>query len=114
MSASALTLLDEASYHGRLAATPGVALVLFGSPDCGTCRVAEQRLPLAAPSGAVLYKVDVQRATALARAFDVFHLPELFLYRDGHFHARLRCEISAAALASALQAALSCPAEEEP
>jgi thioredoxin 1 len=106
--------LDESSYHRRLAATPGLALVLFGSSGCGACRVAEARLPAAVPSGATLFKVDVQRATALARAFAVFHLPDLFLYRDGHFHARLRCEISAPALAAALGEALALPAEEEP
>ncbi|MCU0933988.1 MAG: thioredoxin family protein [Thiobacillaceae bacterium] len=114
MHDAALPALDESSYHPRLAATPGIALVLFGSPECGGCRVAERRLPSAAPPGTSLFKVDVRQATGLARALDIFHLPELLLYRDGHFHARLRCEISAAALASALHAALSRPAEEEP
>lgn len=106
--------LDEASYHARLAATPGIALVLFSSPDCGTCRVVEKRLPEAVPAHAALFKVDVQRATALARAFDIFHLPDLFLYRDGHFHARLNCEIAAPALAAAVARALGAPPEEEP
>ncbi len=114
MTRAKLTDLDEASYHPRLAATPGLALVLFGGPDCGACRVAESRLPAAVPAGVSLFKVDVQRATALARAFDIFHLPELFLYRDGHFHARLACEISPPALAAALDRALAAPAEEEP
>lgn len=114
MTRADLIALDEASYHRRLASTPGLALVLFGGPDCGACRVAESRLPAAAPAGISLFKVDVQRATALARAFEVFHLPELFLYRDGHFHARLACEISTPALAAALDRALAAPAEEEP
>lgn len=114
MSLPAFHLLDESSYHRRLAVTPGIALVLFGSPGCGACRAAEQRLPVAAPPGTALFKVDVQRATALARAFDIFHLPDLFLYRNGRFHARLRCEISAPVLAAALDQALAQPAEEEP
>lgn len=114
MTQPAMTPLDESSYHSRLARTPGIALVLFGSAGCGACRVAEQRLPGAAPSGASLFKVDVQQATALARAFDIFHLPALFLYRDGHFHARLESEVSAQALAIALERALAAPAEEEP
>lgn len=114
MTHARLLPLDEASYHPRLAATPGVALVLFTSPTCGTCRVVERRLPEAAPARAALFKVDVQRATALARAFEVFHLPGLFLYRDGHFHARLDCEVSAPALAAALDRALASPPQEEP
>ncbi len=114
MTHARLLSLDEASYHPRLAATPGVALVLFSSPACGTCRVVEKRLPDAAPAHAALFKVDVQRATALARAFEIFHLPDLFLYRDGHFHARLGCEVSAPALAAAMERALALPAQEEP
>ncbi len=114
MSTPSLIPLDEAGFHPRLAATPGLALVLFGGPDGGAGRVAEARLPEAAPAGATLFKVDVQRATALARAFDVFHLPDLRLYKDGHYHARLACEISPASLAAALARALALPAEEEP
>lgn len=106
--------LDEASYHPRLGATIGPALVLFSSPACGTCRVVESRLPQAVPAGTALFKVDVQQATALARAFEIFHLPTLFLYLDGQFHARLDCEVTAPALAAALDQALAQPAQEEP
>ena len=106
--------LDEASYHRQLAQTPGLALVLFGSQGCGSCRVAEQWLPRNAPPEARLYKVDVQVASALARAFDVFHLPTLFLYVEGHFHARLNCALTPAALRAAIAHALQHPAEEEP
>lgn len=114
LEAPALPLLDEASYHPRLSRTRGSALVLFSSPDCGSCRRVETRLPVAAPPGVALFKVDVQAATALARAFDIFHLPTLFLYREGRFHARLDCEVSAPALAEALERALAQPAQEEP
>lgn len=106
--------LDEATYHARLRATAGVSLVLFTSPTCGTCRVVAARLPQAAPPGAQLFAVDVQQATGLARAFEVFHLPTLFLYRDGHFHTRLECEITAAALHAAIAQALAEPPQEEP
>jgi thioredoxin 1 len=111
---AALVPLDESSYHQRLAQTPGIALVLFSSPTCGSCRVVERRLPEAAPLGVSLFKVDVQRATALASEFEIFHLPALFLYTQGHFHARLDCEVSAPALGKALGRALALPAEEEP
>lgn len=109
-----LISLDESSYHRRLAQTPGIALVLFSSPACGTCRVVERRLPEAAPVGASLFKVDVREATGLAREFGIFHLPELFLYSHGQFHARLNCEVGATALGVALDKALAMPAEEEP
>lgn len=114
MTDLALMPLDESGYHRRLAQTRGIALVLFGSPTCGTCRAVERRLPEAAPLGSQLFKVDVQRATALAREFEIFHLPALFLYFHGQFHARLDCEVNAAALGAALDRALALPAQEEP
>jgi len=109
-----MKFLDESTYHRQLAQTRGLALVLFSSQACGTCRVVAQRLPASAPTGTHLFKVDVQIASALARAFDVFHLPSLFLYRDGHYHARLDCEVTTRALQQAIELALQLPAEEEP
>jgi len=106
--------VDEFSFHRRLAAHAGVSLVLFSSPTCGTCRRVERLLPAAAPADARLFKVDVQSATALARAFAVFHLPALFLFRDGRYHARLDCEVTPAALQAAIRAALAAPPQEEP
>lgn len=106
--------LDEFQLHAVLASRPGVSLVLFTSPTCSTCRRVEALLPAAAPAMAHLFKVDVQRATGLARAYEVFHLPALFLFRDGRYHARLDCEITPAALEEAIRAALAAPPEEEP
>jgi thioredoxin-like negative regulator of GroEL len=108
-----ITLHDH-DYHQRLAATPGLGLVFFSSPECGACRRVEALLPDAAPEAARLYKVDAQRDAALARAFDIFHLPDLFLYRDGQFHARLDCAVTPASLGRAIDAALAAPAQEEP
>jgi len=106
--------LDESIYYPQLAQTNGLALVLFTSPACGTCRVVERHLPASAPPAAQLFKVDVQVASALARAFEVFHLPTLFLYVDGRYHARLNCEVTPAKLSAAIEHALLQPAEEEP
>lgn len=109
-----LTPLTEFDYHQRLAATPGPALVLFSSSGCGACRVAERLLSETLAGQVACYKVDVEQATALARAFDLFHLPALLLYRNGHFHATLHTELTPQALYAAFDAALAAPAEEEP
>ena len=107
-------LLDEFNYHRRLQATDGLALVLFSSPGCGVCRVVEARLPGVAPAGVRVFKVDVQTSLGLARALEVFHLPSLFLYRDGHYHARLDTALHPGLLRAAIDAALAAPAQEEP
>lgn len=114
MTTRFMPALDEATYHHVLAQARPLALVLFSSQGCGTCRVVEQRLPESAPADTALFKVDVQVASALARAFDVFHLPTLLLYVDGHYHARLDCEVTSTALRAAIEHALQQPPQEEP
>jgi hypothetical protein len=62
-----LSTLDEFHYHQCLHQTPGKSLVLFGSPGCGACRVAERRLPEAAAEDIRLFRVDAQASPGLAR-----------------------------------------------
>ena len=107
-------LLDEFNYHHRLHAAGGTAVVLFTSPTCGTCKVVEQRLPGALPSGVHGFQVNVQTSPGLARALEIFHLPTLMLYREGVFHAHLNTTITPTALQRAVAAALDAPAQEEP
>lgn len=113
-----LQALTEFDYHHTLARAPGASLVLFSSPDCGSCRKVESLLAtaLGAAGDAIqaCYKVDVQQATALARQYELFHLPALFLYKDGHFHAVLQSEVAPHALRGSIANALSRPAQEEP
>lgn len=110
----AVETVDEFNLHARLAQSGGVGLVLFVSPTCGACRRVERLLPQAAPPNVRLYRADVQQAQALARAYEVFHLPALFLFRDGRYHARLECAVTPQALRAAIERALAAPAEEEP
>ena len=114
MKQDALYPLVESTYHPSLAQTSGLALVVFSSRSCGTCRVVEEQLPISAPAGTSLFKVDVQVASALASAYEVFHLPTLLLYVEGRYHARLVCAVTPAALRSAIDQALLKSAEEEP
>jgi thioredoxin-like negative regulator of GroEL len=111
-----LILLDQFNFHHRLAATRGVALVFFTSADCGSCRLWKRLLGQYRGHGGdfSVYEVDAQRDMALTREFEVFHLPALFLYRDGHYHGPLQCEAQAAALTRAIEAALAAPAQELP
>lgn len=107
--------LTEFDFHPRLARSNGVSLVMFSSPDCGSCRRLEKVLPrLVAGRVAHLYKVDVQTSTALAREYEVFHLPSLFLFVDGRFHAPLHAEPVAGKFGIAIELALNQAAHEEP
>lgn len=61
-----------------------------------------------------LYEVDVSEATGVARYFGIFHLPTLYLYRDGQFHAELQCEARREAIQQAVLGLLDAPAQDEP
>ncbi|MDO8892730.1 MAG: thioredoxin family protein [Sulfurimicrobium sp.] len=107
--------LAEFDFHHELAASSGPVLVMFGAPGCGTCRKVEKLLPEAV-AGMVsgLYKVDVQQSMGLARAYEVFHLPALFLFVDGRYHAPIESEVTAMKMKQALEQALAAPPQDEP
>jgi thioredoxin-like negative regulator of GroEL len=111
----AFSRLAEGGYHARLATTAGVALVLFSAPACSACRGWKRLLP-ATLSGmaSALYEVDVSEATGVARYFGIFHLPTLYLYRDGQFQAELQCEARPDVIRKTVQRLLAEPAQDEP
>lgn len=109
----AFETLSDADFHHRLERTPGVAVVLFTGPDCGACRHLEAVLP-GALADAALFRVDVQRDTGLARAFEIFHLPAVLVFVDGRYHAPLATEPTPARLRAALAGVLAAPPQEEP
>lgn len=107
--------LPEGAFHARLAATRGVAVVLFTAPHCGSCRSWKVLLPNALAGIAEhFFEVDVAEATGVARCFDIFHLPAVYLYRDGVFHAELQCEARTQVIRENALDALHAPAAEEP
>lgn len=110
-----MSRVTEGEFHARVAATRGVAVVLFSTSHCGACRAWKTLLPDAL-SGLVdvFYEVDVSEATGVARYFDIFHLPTVYLYRDGTFHAELQCEARRAAIREAVRRLLAAPAQDEP
>lgn len=90
-------------------------MVLFSAPHCGACRAWKQLLPQAlADVAGAFHEVDVSEATGVARYFGIFHLPTIYLYRDGRFHAELQCEARPDAIRKAVHALLEAPAQDEP
>lgn len=107
--------LTEFDFYPRLGQSAGASLVLFSGPHCGACRRAEAVLPRAM-TGAVahLFRVDVEKSTALAREYEIFHLPAMLLFVDGHFHAAIASPLLPEKLRQAVTTALTLPAEEAP
>jgi thioredoxin-like negative regulator of GroEL len=111
----AISRLAEGDFHARLAASPGIAAVLFSAPHCGGCRAWKRLLPDALEGVAdALFEVDVSEATGVARCFGIFHLPTIYLYQDGRFHAELQCEARREAIRHAALVLLAAAPQDEP
>lgn len=59
-------------------------------------------------------EVDVGEATGVARYFDIFHLPTVYLYRGGRFHAELQCEAQRETIRETVRSLLAAQAQDEP
>lgn len=111
-----LPTLNQFDFHHTLEARRGLSIVFFSSASCASCSFWKQLLGKyqASHPGTVVYEVDAKQDQALAEEFSLFHLPALFLYSDGAFHAELQCEAHFEKLDTAINDALRNPAQEAP
>ncbi|WP_336347383.1 thioredoxin family protein [Pseudomonas monsensis] len=98
----------------RLLAMSGVSLVIFTSVGCASCRFAREVLPGMALAVDRLCWIDAGANGGLVERYQVFHLPALFVVRDGEFFGALHARLTADALNGALVQALGRIAEELP
>ena len=87
--------LSDLDADRQLLDLPGASLVIFTSMGCASCRFLDQWLPKQALPVQRLIWIDAGESQGLVSRYEVFHLPALFLVRDGHFLAR--CAQSCAA-----------------
>lgn len=108
--------LSQFDFHHALAETNGVSLVYFTAPGCGACRRLKQILESRPRELARLnlFEVDAQQDMALTREFEVFHLPAMFLFKDGHYHAAIHAEPVPNSLIAAIETALATAPQEAP
>lgn len=103
--------LDPLDFYPTLDASSGVVLVVFVRPACGACRALKAALDrIELPS----LLVDVEQGPGLAQTFELFHLPAMFVWREGEYHAPVDAAPRPAAILAAVDAALAGPAQEEP
>lgn len=93
-----------------------MSLVYFTSPGCGACRHLRALFENHAEtfSRFNLFEVDAQQDMALTREFEVFHLPSLFLFKNGEFHAQIHSEPLPQSLMAAVETALAAEPQEAP
>ncbi|AVO55346.1 thioredoxin domain-containing protein [Ectopseudomonas mendocina] len=93
---------------------PGTSLLVFTSTGCASCRWARQTLPEMALPVERLCWVDAGHNAGLVTRYEVFHLPALFLVRDGQFLGALQSRLTLTDLVAAINEAALRPAEELP
>jgi hypothetical protein len=98
----------------RLLAMSGVSLVVFTSVGCASCRFAREQLPRLDLQVDRLCWIDAGDNGGLVERYQVFHLPALFVVRDGEFFGALKSRLTAGELNRAVAQALRKTAEELP
>lgn len=108
-----LELTDFDADH-RLLELPGTSLVIFTSTGCASCRWARRELPQMDLPVERLCWVDAGNNGGLVQRYGVFHLPSLFLVRDGQFFGAVQSRLSRSELETAMLRALRLEPEELP
>jgi len=98
----------------RLLAMSGVSLVIFTSVGCASCRFAREQLPVLDLAVDRLCWIDAGNNGGVVERYQVFHLPALFVVRDGEFFGALKSRLTGTKLNRAVRQALSRTAEELP
>ena len=98
----------------RLLAMSGVSLVIFTSVGCASCRFAREQLPRLDLQVDRLCWIDAGDNGGVVERYQVFHLPALFVVRDGEFFGALNSRLAESELNRAVRKALSRTAEELP
>jgi len=107
--------LNSHEFHHVLEVQQGTAIVMFTGVLCSSCRAWKKLLLDYQQNNAILlYEIDAEQEMALTNEFDVFHLPALFIYKDGQYHAPLQCEASLSVLEKAVRDCLQKEAMEMP
>ena len=115
-AASKLAQLDQYNFHHDISEMPGKVIVFFTSPDCGACHALRKAVEtlLEQEENLSAREIDAVMNTALTNEFGFFHLPSLYLYIDGKFHAEIHSQADADSLRKAIETLSAQPAQEEP
>lgn len=116
MNDSVLHALNDANFYTVMQSTRGPGIVFFSSAGCNSCRYWKTLLEQLAEKRPALhiFEVDAEQGMGLTREYEVFHLPALFVFIDGQYHAPLQCEARLDTIERALDNILAEPAQEAP
>ncbi len=99
--------LTDFDIDHQLLDLPGTSLLIFTSAGCASCRWAREHLPRLDLIVDRLCWVDAQESGGAVQRYEVFHLPALFVIRDGEFHGAIRAPLIRGELNVSVRRALS-------
>ncbi len=106
--------LSDFDIDQQLLQLPGISLLIFTGAGCASCRYARQTLPTLQLEIDRLCWIDAQASGGAVTRYEVFHLPALFVVRDGQFHGALRTPLTRSGIERALAEALASQPDELP
>ncbi|MGC8467782.1 MAG: thioredoxin family protein [Acidithiobacillus sp.] len=108
--------VSELGFWQRMAESRGWLILFFSSAGCASCKHWRRLLSQYEQqrSDLVVWEVDAGIDMGLTREFEVYHLPALFLFRDGRYQRPVEVEARLPALDAWLRAREQWPAEELP
>ena len=106
--------LSDFDIDHQLLELPGTSLLVFTGSGCASCRYARQKLPEMDLGLARICWIDAEENGGAVARYEVFHLPAMFVVRDGQFFGTLRAPLTASDFRQSLAAALSGEADELP
>ncbi|MDH5546537.1 MAG: thioredoxin family protein [Gammaproteobacteria bacterium] len=108
--------LDQFTFHHILSEAPGTSVILFWKKSCSSCAYWRKLLLEFQQQNRNirLFDVDVELDPGLAEEHEIFHLPAIYVYRDGDYYGEVQCEAHLGNLQECLNRALSQPPQEMP
>jgi hypothetical protein len=106
--------LTDFDVDQQLLSLDGTSLLIFTGAGCSSCRWARDYLPQQSLALDRLCWIDAEENGGAVQRYGVFHLPALFVIRDGEFFGPLHSKLLAPELSRGLDQALSLAPDELP
>ncbi len=106
--------LTDFDVDQQLLSLRGTSLLIFTSVGCASCRWAHEHLVRQTLPLNRLCWIDAEENGGAVERYGVFHLPALFVVRDGEFFGPLRSKLLADDISRDLERALRLAPEELP
>ncbi|OWT76808.1 MULTISPECIES: co-chaperone YbbN [unclassified Achromobacter] len=85
--------LNDGTADRFLLDAPGLSLLVFHSRTCANCKLAREQLPKMDLGVQRLCWIDAGDNGGLVQRYEVFHLPAMFVVRDGVFYGAVAASL---------------------